>query len=366
MSQHSRSARRPSPWRRATALLGFATLAVGGCGDGPFDPVATDNAVEGVFATIENNQAVQSIAVLADGFPAFSGAPAALQATLPIALSAARGTPQWFGARLSQLELKPPPHSTAAPAVLFPADLLGKTFVYNTQTGAYEVDLNRSGAPATGVRLILYAVDPILRQVVTPLNEIGHLDLTDEGTPAADAVGIKAVINDVTVLDYVASASITTSSVSFSAQGVLSDGTTNVNFTLSQTFSETDGVMIDYDVSVPDQDARVRLQVTADPQGGSVHITFTIEHDGRTVVLDVTGTDTSISGTVSHNGETVIEISGNPDAPTFTDVAGNPLSPAQLVSLKDLFDGAGDIFDHLDDLLAPAYHVLQISFFFAV
>ncbi len=356
MSKHSRS-----------ALLGFAALVIAGCSDsGPFDPVATDDAVEGVFATIENNQAVQSVGVLAELFPSFGAAPAALQAAMPTALHAARGTPQWFGARLSQLQLRPPPRSTAAPAVLFPADLLGKTFVYNTQTAAYEVDLNRSGAPATGVRLILYAVDPILRQIITPLNEIGQLDLTDEGTPAADAVGIKAVINDVTVLDYVASASITTSSVSFSAQGVLSDGTTNVNFTLSQTFSETDGVIIDYDVSVPDQDVRLQLKVTADPQGASVHITFTIEHDGRTVVLDVTGTDTSISGTVSHNGETVLEISGNPDAPTFTDVAGNPLSPEQLVSLKDLFDGAGDIFDHLDDLLAPAYHVLQISFLFAL
>ncbi len=354
MSKHSRS-----------ALLGFAALVIAGCGDsGPFDPVATDNAAEGVFNAIENNQGIQSIAVLADAFPSFGGA-AVMQATIPSAPTAARGTPQWFSERIGLSELNSL-QSPAAPAVLFPSNYLGTTFVYNELTQKYEEDPNRTGAPADGLRLILYAVDPILGQVVIPLNEIGLLDLSDKGTPAADAVGIKAVIGSVTVLDYVASASITTTSVSFSADGVLSDGSTDVNFNLSQTFSETDGITVDYDVSVPDQDARVRLQVTADPQGASATITFTIEHSGNTVVLNVTGTDTSINGTVEHNGETVIQIAGSPDAPTFTDVNGEPLTPEQLESLADLFEGAGDIFDDLDDLLKPAYQVLQISFFYDV
>src|SRR5437868_4333194 len=137
-------------FRLALATLATA-LTVGACKDSlgvaDFNPAMTGQKVDGAVAALGNNQAVQSMNVMSNAFT-FSGAP---PAPLSAALAAARlaGRNRSVFAAIGTLE--------RAPEGLFPAAALGKTFVYNSQTGKYQAS-DLSGAPANGVRYLLYAV----------------------------------------------------------------------------------------------------------------------------------------------------------------------------------------------------------------
>ncbi|MEE8191122.1 MAG: hypothetical protein V3T74_00140 [Gemmatimonadales bacterium] len=353
-------------WLTGTALACAAVIGLAGCSDstGPddvFDPVAANEAAGDVGSALAGNPALTSMAVMGAFFPDFAAAPIA--ATVPFDPQTAEDGRHWIDKRRDAFQAWSEYDSPDGPAaVTFPADLLGKTLVFNPLTEQYEVDPARDGeAPSNGLRLVLYAVDPILHQIVEPLTEVGYLELTDQDTPAMDAVGIVAVISSVTVLDYLASAQVTTTSITFTADGFLTDGTTRVDFLLSVAFDETAGsITIDYDVDVDADQAGVHLVMVLTEATQSTDVTLTINHGANEVVFHVTLTETSMVGSVTHNGDTVIDISGTPDQPIFTDHDGNELTEAQLFAVGQMFEAAGEVLDHLDDLLGPAVAVLQI------
>ena len=346
----------------AAAAAGLA-LVLAGCGDstgpGTFDPVTTNEAANEVLATFGDNPALDAIGVLSSDFPALGGgAPAP-------AFVAAQGLswPERVDERANLLERVGPFLNPANPAAIFPADLLGQTFIYDVDSAHYVLAPDSTGAPASGVRLKLYAVDPILEQPILPLNDVGYLDLTDESSPSADALGVLAVVQGVTYLDYLASAVQTTSSLTFTADGYVSDGQTQVDFTLSHTWSETDGFVVDYDISVPSTGSAVGLMISVNGQSEVINLELFVTHEGETVLFEASMSEASLSGTVKYgpNADIVVQISGTPQEPIFTDAAGNPLTGEQLRSLAELFDSVGDIIDEFDDLLIPAYLVLQVS-----
>jgi hypothetical protein len=347
-----------SPCRLAL-FAALAAFGLGACSDSTnpaesFDPTAANQATASVLATFSDNPALDALDVLQTALPGFTPAPVAPAGILPLpddgALAELRA--------LDRLLAFPSPGSSAA---LFPADLLGATLVYNTTTQQYEVDPAATGAPANGIRVVLYAVDPVFHQPVEPLNAIGYLDVTDESTAAADQVGIVAVIGDVTYIDYLGSAVVYTNAVTFSAVGSLSDGTTTVNFDLNHSYSAADGFVLTYDVDVPTASTSVHAEVQLDPNLETASYSLAVEHQGDAVSLDVTGSATAISGTVAHNGTTVAEVSGTPDEPVFTDGHGNPLTNEQIQALGELFGSIAAIISGFDVLLIPAYLVLQVS-----
>ena len=65
----------------------------------------------------------------------------------------------------------------------------GSTFVYDPSTDEYEPDLTREGAPATGVRFIVYAVDEAGVPIVD--KERGYADLIDEGDGSAEDIALR-------------------------------------------------------------------------------------------------------------------------------------------------------------------------------
>ena len=353
-------------WLSGTALACAAVVGLAGCSDStgpgdPFDPVAANDAAGDIGSAVAENPALSSMAVMGAYFPDFVATPIA--ATVPFDPQTAEDGRGWIDERRDAFQAWSEYDSPDGPAaVIFPADLLGKTLVFNPATEQYEVDPARDGeAPSDGLRLVLYAVDPILHLIVEPLTEVGYLQLTDEDTPAMDAVGIVAVINDLTVLDYLASAQVTTTSITFTADGFLTDGTTVVDFLLSVVFDQTAGsITIDYDVDVDADQAGVHLVMVFTEATQSVDVTLTINHGSNEVVFHVTLTETSLVGSVTHNGDTVVDISGTPDQPIFTDHDGNQLTEEQLQALGEMFEAAGEVLDHFDDLLGPAVAVLQI------
>jgi hypothetical protein len=220
----------------------------------------------------------------------------------------------------------------------------------------YELS-SQTGAPADGVRFILYAVDTALRIVKQPLDPIGYLDLVDASTPAAAMLRMVVVIEGETLLDYDASASFPTGSIEFGAEGFISDGERTVEFDVGQTISTGPTITLRYSIAAPAID--VALEIAATITGSGATLTLTVQADGNTTIISATGTEQAFDGTITHNGTVVIHIAGSPDDPVFTDANGNALTDAQIAALKELFALTDAVLDAFDSVLHPAYRLLD-------
>ncbi len=61
---------------------------------------------------------------------------------------------------------------------------------------------DRTGAPANGVRFLIYAVNPITFVPVEPLQEVGYVQLTDLSGSSTQAARVIVVSGETTYLDY--------------------------------------------------------------------------------------------------------------------------------------------------------------------
>jgi hypothetical protein len=319
--------------------------AAAACGDstGPedFDPVTTRQKADVVLAAFADNPALLSLAAM----DSLSLGGPLLSATVPAA-------PSVLASRATLLRTyigsDGPSFGSSSPMAIFPADLLGATFVWNTGQG-YVEDPNATGAPANGIRLILYTVNPLTREPVQPLDPRGYLDITDESTVSTDALHLVAVWEDVTYLDYVASAVTTTSSLTLSAEGFVSNGTDQVDFDLTFTVTST-SVSVDY-LLTHDQGA---VQLTGSITADTIDVVLTVDDGDNQVALDVTITESTVVGTIEYNGDVAVEIGGTPEEPTWTRPDGTPLTQAELAALVAFGELIDEIIGHFDDLLGPA------------
>lgn len=316
-----------------------------------FDPTTTQQKADAVLAALSGNPALRSLAVLGGKIQLSVAQPGLAVAPFDPTSSAT------VEARLQALAAQPDFGATATLA-LFPADLLGRTLVYDSTAGSYEVDSTRTDAPGAGIRVALYAVDPVLNKLVYPLNEIGYLDLTDVSTPSADAVQIVAVVNDVTYLDYVASAVRTTTSVGLNADGYISNGSDRVDFNLTATIA-ANSYQINYQLSSGDN--VVGLVAALGPTENDVTATLTIEGGGDIVVLQLTATSSTLSGQITYNDVEVVVVSGTLASPAFTRPDGTALTQNEIASLSAIGDVIGVVFDAFDNLLAPALVVFAFG-----
>jgi hypothetical protein len=341
------------PWCRIRRLLVVSVALLPACdgADSGFDPLVTNQAAASVLGALQRSPALQTLDVMGEKI-VLAAPSGTLAAALPGALFPRAPFATWAGERAGGAPV-PAPEAPAAP--ILPADLLGKTLTYNVAMSRYEISA-QTGAPGNGVRFILYDVDLVQRAIKQPLAPVGHLDLTDESTPAAAALRLVVVIANATLLDYQASASFTTSSISFSAEGVVSDGETSVEFQLTQRISAGPTITVNYRLAVPENDVSLSLDATATGSGST--ITLTIQDGGNTTAVHVTETAQGITGTITHNGRTVINISGTSQDPVFTDVNGNALTQAHLDALEALADMIDVVFDAFDALLGPAHRML--------
>src|SRR5438128_6187822 len=134
-------------------------------------------------------------------------------------------------------------------ASVIPAPLLGTTFVWDVNTHAYVQDPNATPpAPANGVRIILYAIDPATSHILeSPLAPVGYVDLVDNSSGNTNSLhvtvfgGTPGGTGNTTYADYTVSATVTGSPVvtgfNASATGFVSDGTRTLTF--SSTFVAT-------------------------------------------------------------------------------------------------------------------------------
>ncbi len=345
----------------AASLL---VLGLAACGDDgptgprtPFDPDAAAQAATEMEARLDSDgDVMQSLRLVAPALEAEGGVAVQL---LPGGVAAVP-RPQDSGS------LADPSFSMVLEPI-FPAEILGRTLEWDETLGRYAIS-ERTGAPADGVRFILYAVDPFTGTPALPLNEVGFLDLTDEGSVSTTRLGVLAETGGTVRLDYTVTASYSLSGSAVQATatgtGFISDGTRRLDFDLAQTViydttAETMTVDLAYDLEMADEGVLVTIEASsgidlAAPESVSLDLTMTITDGGNVTVFSgaVDATD-AIDGIVTHNGATVALIGGTASAPTFTDAGGEPLTAGELAALGQVFGLVDDVFDFVEAVFEP-------------
>jgi hypothetical protein len=334
-------------WLLRPALVALVLAAFVGCGEdsaGPedADPAAAAAALEDILTDfVEDNDGLQSTMVFSDAIQAaLAGGPAAALATDVLTQVSEHAT--FAGMRSLRLNLAE--LGTDAPAKL-PAWVLGLTFEYDTLTDQYFAG-QRTGAPATGVRFILYAVDPILFQPIVPLQEIGYIDIVDTGTfPTAIEIGLIIVVSGDTLADVVATGTLVPDvSLTLAFSGFFSNGTDEADFEINVAETQT-GFGVEFTMSA--SGASMGFEIGYDDTTGEESFTAFFREGDTHIVFTITDVDGEIqpgSG-ITFNGTVVALITGFVDEPVITNAEGFPLTEAEIAALYDLFDMMGFMID---------------------
>lgn len=328
-------------WLRSASVAALVIAAA--CGDDatgpgsddPFDPEQANADLAAVEQAITANADLEAdllhVSATLDAFPT---AALILEPSDLSALAAPSAqSPLVRPVRTAPLALN------GASQPIIPADLLGTTFAWDDVEGAY-VATELAGAPATGVRFLLYD-----RTQVPPVED-GFLDLTDESSASADRLNVHVEKDGVTRLDYDIVVTETTAGVTLSIDGFLTDGTSQVDFELLESLAETtDGFTIDlsYSMSLAGESLGVGVDYLIDfGTTTSVEFTATFFNGPNTLVLDLSQQgEADIAGTVVWNGDLVMTIvDDGTGQPTFLGPEGEELTAAEAAAIEEMFETA--------------------------
>lgn len=257
------------------------------------------------------------------------------------------------------------PETQAALVPIIRSGSLGKTLVWDAAAKKYVVS-TRGGAPANGVRFVLYEQDP--NGQPNPAKEIGAADLTDEkaASPTAAGLRLKVTANGTTYLDYAFDLSGSLAAAQVNVAGYMSDGTHRVDFqiaTSGQLFGRGGTATIDATLKVTAENFTIHAKATG-PAGGAtgettVDLTVTAGND----VVAVTGKTTAaaVTATVTVNGKTFATVTGTAANPVIKGEGGRDLTADELAALGEVFKFTTGAFELVGGLLAPAGALLLIG-----
>ncbi len=356
---------------RRLAQLALAIVAVAACGD-PGAP-SGDHATLDAPAVSANLQAVdrvlqaggvwESFRSLAPRFTA-AGPAARLGAAMGGAAGAELSTD---GARAAALRLgRAQLAVTQAPAFVprLPPEVRGITFVLDSVTLQYVPDPGRSGAPANGVRFILYAVNTVTGEAL-PGAEIGYADLMDEGDalPAGIALRLRIVSGGITHLEYFVTAGGTDSTGALHAAGFVTDGTTRVELRAGISAGDTEeaaAVEVRFAIGIPDRAFQAAATVrNVDAAGGSVgEVVLDVQQGETRIGLALHGGEDSVMAEFRVNGELFATAQGDARNPMIRGVDGRELTLEERQALSGIFELAAQVFDMFDCLMRPVAAML--------
>lgn len=243
--------------------------------------------------------------------------------------------------------------------------VLGKTMVYDAATKQYVVATGRQGAPANGVRFVLYEE---VGGMPNPAKEIGYADLTDEKAGSATSVGLrfKVVAGQVTHLDYSFDLTGSLAAASVKVVGFLSDGTERVNFDLAtsgQFFGRGGLATIEGKIEVPSQQFSIAAKVTgtAGEENGPGTIDVAVKSGSDTLTVVARSTATTLEATIKVNGKLFAAVSGTPANPVITGEGGRALTTEEYQALAAVIEFSEGIFKLIEGLLAPAVALLLLG-----
>ncbi len=260
----------------------------------------------------------------------------------------------------------------ARTASAIPAPALGKTFEFDPLTDTYEMG-ERTGAPANGVRFVLYAIDPVTERPAEPLVETGYVDLTRTATNSSATARVQVFgggANLVKALDYSATIDGTVTAPTVRVAGFARNAADSLGFSLTTSVSlAAQAVTLDWRTALASRGLVSRIRQTIG-SGPADETQFTIDAfiqspNGR---VDLDGTINELTGgsiATKVNGRTYATMTlttGEDELPTIVNAAGQPLNAEEEEVLQQIFTWFAQAFLVYLSLLAPVGTLLDAAF----
>jgi hypothetical protein len=218
---------------------------------------------------------------------------------------------------------------SAAPTV--PAELMGTTFVWSVEATGY-VPSELPGAPANGVRFMLYDISEADFLPKQPLAAIGHLTIATTSSETGAALDVTlANASDVTYLHFVLSQQGSVEGGTVMLKGHITDLTTRADFEIYNTLSGASGgeALMSTDIKVPGRQTelvsitRVNGIYTEDLSDDFAK--RTMEYIGQHGMIDIVGE--------FYDGQTgVLEVLVGPERELFARLEGQLDDPSSYVA----------------------------------
>ena len=358
--------------KRSVTLVAAACLALTACGESgpevPFNPTGTSGDIAAVSAAFDS----PSFASFAWFSPLFD---AALGGSPLVSASASafnfrratnggelRAAALRSAQRLGSLMPRIAHEAFSASSAAIPPEIAGKTFGYSD--GSY-VLTELPGAPANGVRFLIYAMNPVTFQPFEPLQEAGYVQLTDVSGSTTQAARVIVVSEGTTHLDYTVSITATTSSGRVTVAGFVTDGNNRANFNLRSTVDESAGLTLLYTLDVPQRDVSIDLTMSMtglEEQDATIDIELGMNGPNGSISMSGTFGETGGTLTVRVNGNAYATITATgASEPTITGADGQPLADEDVAAMQDIFAITGDAFTSFDEMVAPVGFFLAPS-----
>ncbi|HJR15748.1 MAG TPA: hypothetical protein VJ808_02760 [Gemmatimonadales bacterium] len=350
--------------KRSVTLLAAVCLVLNGCGgdsgpEVPFNPTGTSEDIQAVNSAFAS-PVFASFSTFSMHFDAALGAAPLVSASAQLvnfrrATTAGelRAAAMRNAQRVAGLA-RTTNGSFSASIAAIPAEVAGKTYEYS---GGSYIATDRPGAPANGVRFLIYAVNPLTFQPVEPLQEVGYVQLTDESGSSTQAARVVVVSGETTYLDYTVTATATTSGGRITVAGYVSDGTIRANINLRSTVTESDGLTLLYTVDVPQRDVSITLTMSMtgfDQESATINIDLGMSGPNGSVSMSGQLTETGGTLTVRVNGDQFATIaSSGASEPTITGADGQPLTDGDVDALQGIFGVTGEAFIAFDAMVVP-------------
>ena len=350
--------------KRSLLTVAAAALALTGCGDSgpdvPFNPAGTAGDLEAFNSTFESSTfasfstfSLMFDAALAPAVPVVSASAAALDIRAANK-EGMRAAAVRSAERLSSVLAAGSKSGMSASMAAVPAAAVGKTFIYSG--GEYVVSA-RTGAPANGVRFILYAVDPVTFAPVEPVVETGYVDLIDLSSGSTSSARVRVVSGETEYLNYTVTVTNTSSGGRINVIGYITDGTQQANLSLRAALTFTGGLTLTYGADVPTRDFSIDLTLTAtglDAENATIEVTMDVR--GGNGWIQMTGQFDQAGGTLSvsvsgHHFATITQVGAG--APVITGTEGQPLTDDDIIALEGIFYITNGAFAAFDQLFLP-------------
>lgn len=226
--------------------------------------------------------------------------------------------------------------------ISIPTLYAGKTFTFDPVANYYAVDPTVTGAPANGVRFVLYVFDET-GYPDEPLTRLGFLDIT----PAADGQdGVHLVVvrdaPQLTIADFERTRTAITGGDSFRLDGWATDGTTKMDVALdgSETGPVGAKLLLHHSVlSASSLGVGVDLQTRFDQAAQSSSGKYAVSYLGHTFTDETTppaGAELRFDGRLYAN---VVQATGG--SVSYVKADGTPLSDAEIADVQGLISRVG-------------------------
>lgn len=242
----------------------------------------------------------------------------------------------------------------------------GSTFVYDPEVDEYRPDLTLKGAPATGVRFLLYEVDahgkPILGE------EVGYADLVDEGDGSVEDIvlRLRVVQSSETLLDYRTTLDHDATSAALTVDGFLIGDGTRLDFDIAVAAEGSEGtaqIDLDFDLGVAEHDLTVvgHVRGVEEDEEGEGNVELDIRSGADHIGVEMTGSDGILDGTVLVNGAPFALVGGAAGDPVITNPSGDALTLAEIALLHGIVKVVEDVFELVEDLVEPVGAIVLLG-----